>query len=130
MKSPPEPEFDVVEIEGLELRAVIGIFDFERDRKQDVRIGYRIFTDTRAAASSDDIADALDYKRVTKRVIALVEGSSFYLVETLAERIAESILEEPLARRVQVRLEKPGALRHARSVSVTITRDRKEDRVP
>jgi FolB domain-containing protein len=115
---------DVVEIDGLNLRTVIGIFDFERDRRQDVVVSLRIHTDIRAAARSDDIADALDYKRVTKRVIELVEGSQFFLVETLAERIAACVLEEPRAERVEVRVEKPGALRHARTVAVRIVRGR------
>jgi len=115
---------DVIAIEGLSLRAVIGIFDFERDRRQEVVVSLRIHTDTRAAAASDDIARALDYKVVTKRVIDLVEGSSFFLVETLADRIAGCVLEEPLAGRVEVRVEKPGALRHARTVAVEISRDR------
>jgi dihydroneopterin aldolase len=114
---------DVIEIEGLSLRATIGIFDFERDRRQEVIVSLRLHTDIRAAATSDDIARALDYKRVTKRVIDLVEGSSFFLVETLAERIASLVLEEPLAERVEVRVEKPGALRHARTVAVEIVRE-------
>ena len=68
------------------------------------------------------IDDALDYKTVTKRVIAFVESSSFFLVETLVERVAALILEEPRALAVTVSVEKPGALRHARSVGVRIHR--------
>ncbi len=113
---------DVIEVTGLKLRAVIGIFDFERDRRQDVTIGFKITTDTRKAASTDDIACALDYKTVTKRVIDLVEGSSDFLIEKLIERIARTILAEPLAEQVEVTLEKPGALRHASSVGITIVR--------
>jgi len=125
---PPGDVRDVIEVSGLSLRTVIGVFDFERDRRQEVIVTLRIHTDIRAAAASDDIGRALDYKRVTKRVIDLVEGSSAFLVETLAERIAGCVLEEPLAERVEVRVEKPGALRHARTVAVEIVRGRSPGR--
>ncbi len=127
MSETPREILDVIEVDGLHLRTVIGIFDFERDRRQDVIVGFRIHTDIRAASRSDDIARALDYKRVTKRVIDLIEASTCFLVETLSERIAACILEEPLARRVEVRLEKPGALRHARTVAITLVRENDRD---
>ena len=117
---------DRIEVRDLQLRTVIGIFDFERDRRQPVTISYAITADTRAAAKSDSIDDALDYKSVTKRVIDLVEGSSYFLVEKLVEEIARTSLEEPNAEEVEVLLEKPGALRHARSVGIRIVR-RPED---
>ena len=112
----------MIVVSDLRLRTVIGIFDFERDRRQEVSIGFKITTDIRKAAKSDDIADTLDYKTVTKRVIDLVEESSDFLVERLVERIAKTILAEPGAEQVEVTLEKPGALRHAQSVGITIVR--------
>lgn len=113
---------DLVEVRDLSVRAIIGIFDFERDARQEVLINYSIETSIADAAASDSIDDALDYKSVTKEVIALVEGSSFFLVETLVEKIAAKILEAPRAHAVTVSVEKPGALRHARSVGVKIHR--------
>ncbi|MHC4936696.1 MAG: dihydroneopterin aldolase [Planctomycetota bacterium] len=121
-ESPP----DLVEIHDLSVRAIIGIFDFERNARQEVRMNFRIETDISAAAASDAIEDALDYKTVAKRVIAFVEGSSFFLLETLAEQVAALVLEEPRARAVELRVEKPGALRHARSVGLRIHRRREE----
>jgi len=114
--------YDWIIVENLALRAIIGIFDFERDRRQEVRVSFRIATDIRSASETDNIAQALDYKSVTKQIIELVETSSFFLVETLVERIATQILQEPRAILVEVKLEKPGALRHASSVGVQITR--------
>ena len=117
---------DQIEIKDLLLRTVIGITDLERRDRQDVLINLVLETDTRAAGRSDDINAALNYRTLTKRIIALVEGSAFYLVEKLAEEIARLCLAEPLAQRVRVTVEKPGALRFARSVGVTIER-RRED---
>jgi len=116
---------DEIRIDGLHLRTIIGINDGERRERQDVLIGLVVFVDTRKAGVSDDIADApVDYRSVTKRVIALVEGSHFYLIERLAAAIADLCLEEPGVQRVRVTVEKPGAIRFARSVGITIDRQR------
>ncbi len=115
---------DRIEIHDLLLRCIVGINDSERKNKQDVLINIVMWADTRAAAASDGIEDAVNYRTVTKQIIEHVEASEYFLVERLAERIAEICLREPRVERVQVSLEKPGALRFARSVGVTISRDR------
>ena len=111
---------DQIQIKDLLLRTIIGINDEERRNRQDVLINMTLFADTRAAGVSDDIADSVNYKTITKRVIALVENSSFYLVEKMVAEIADLCLENPQVERVRVSVEKPGALRFARSVGVTI----------
>ncbi len=117
---------DQIEIKDLLLRAVIGLTDLERRDRQDVLINLVLETDTRPAGRSDDVGDALNYRTLTKRIIPLVEGSAFYLVEKLAEEIAQVCLTEPRVQRVRVTVEKPGALRFARSVGVTIERSRED----
>ena len=79
---------DIVYIRELKIDAIIGIYDWERETKQTVSIDLEMGCDNTKAAASEDIADALDYKSVAKRLISFVEGSEFLLVETLAERIA------------------------------------------
>jgi len=79
-------------------------------------------TNLAPAAASDRIEDAVDYKGLKKQIIALVEGSAFRLIETLADRIAALALAEPRVRRATVTVDKPGALRFARSVAVELTR--------
>ena len=80
--------------------------------------------DNRIPAASDDIKDTLDYKAVSKRLIAFVSESDFGLVETLAERCAALILDEFNVRHVRLKLSKPGAVRGARAVGVSIERSR------
>src|SRR5690606_9441058 len=115
---------DCIEIKDLLLRTIIGINAEERVQRQDVLISLALFTDTRAAGKSDNIEDAVDYKRVTKQVIALVEGSQFLLVERMATEIAALCLSDERVQRVRVSVEKPGAIRFARSAGVTIERSR------
>ena len=116
---------DEIRIDGLHLRTIIGINDDERHERQDVLISIVLFGDTKKAGRSDNIEDApVDYRAVTKRVIALVEGSQFYLIERLATAIADLCLEEQGVGQVRVTVEKPGAIRFAHSVGITINRQR------
>jgi FolB domain-containing protein len=115
---------DKILIKDLLLRGIIGINPEERVNKQDILINMVIYTDIRKAAASDDIADAVNYKSITKRIIAHVEESPDYLVEKMVTDIARLVITEFNVERVQVRLEKPGALRFADSVGIEIERTR------
>lgn len=115
---------DQILIKDLLLRAVIGVNPEERRDRQDLNVNVVLRTDTRAAGASDRIEDAVNYRTIAKRIIALVENSSFYLVEKMAAEIAALCLEDPRVEQATVRVEKPGALRFARSVGVEIVRDR------
>ncbi len=113
---------DRIIIRDLAVSALVGINDWERRYPQDILIDLEVTVDIRAAAASDSIDDSLNYRSLTKAVIELVEGSSYHLVEALATAIARLVIEEFGAPAVRVRLEKPGALRHAESVGVEIER--------
>jgi FolB domain-containing protein len=117
------PFRDRILIKDLMVRAVIGTNDWEREAKQDVLISLTLFTDMEAAGKSDDIEDALNYRTLTKAIIAHVETSSYHTIEALATAIARICVVDHKAPRVQVRVEKPGALRYARSVGVDIERE-------
>jgi FolB domain-containing protein len=115
---------DKIVIKDLLLRGIIGINPEERVKEQDILINMVIYADIRQAAESDAIEDAVDYKSITKRVIDHVEGSSDFLVEKLVTDIARLIITEFNVAKVQVRVEKPGALRFAQSVGIEIERSR------
>jgi FolB domain-containing protein len=115
---------DQIHIKDLQLRTIIGINAEERRDRQDVLINLVLHVDTRPAGASDDVAQAVNYRTLTKRIIQLVETSQFYLVEKLAAEIAALCLGDARVERVRVTVEKPGALRFARSVGVTVERGR------
>jgi dihydroneopterin aldolase/D-erythro-7,8-dihydroneopterin triphosphate epimerase len=117
-------ELDRIYIRDLAARCIVGINPDERVNKQDVVINLTLHADLRKAGRTDDIADTVDYKAVKQKVLALVEGSSFMLVERLAEAIAETCLAQAGVRRAEVLVEKPAALRFARTVGVEIVRAR------
>ena len=118
---------DRIYIRDLLVRCIIGINPDERKNKQDVLINLTLHSDLRKACMSDRIEDTVDYKKIKKQVVASVEVSSYYLVERMAESIAEICLSDIRVNRVDVLVEKPGALRFARSVGVEITRLRKDN---
>ena len=113
---------DRILIQDLLIRGLIGIHDWEREKKQDILINVEMEADCRPAGESDDFRDAVDYRAVTKEIIALVEGSAFFLVEKLAEEIAKICLQDPRVAVARVRVEKPGAVRFSRSVGVEVVR--------
>ena len=115
---------DRILIKDLLLRGIIGINDWEREKPQDILINVTLFCDLRPAGESDDIADAVNYRTITKQIIQHVENSQRFTVETLAADIARICLEAQGVQRARVRVEKPGALRFARSVGVEIERKR------
>lgn len=115
---------DKVFIEDLEVETIIGIFGWEREVKQIVRISLEMSFDTSQAGKSDKIDDALDYKKIGKSIVNLVENSSFFLVEKMAEEIALLVLKNKQIKDIKLRVEKPGALRGSKSVGVEILRSR------
>ena len=86
---------DKILIRDLLIRGIIGIHDWEREKKQDILINIEMEADCRPAGLSDDFQDAVDYRAVTKSVIALVENSAFFLVEKMAEEIASDLPGKP-----------------------------------
>ena len=116
---------DLIHIKDLLLRTIIGVNEEERRNKQDVLINITLYTD-HAASASDDIADTVNYRTITKQIINLVENSQFFLVEKMALEIVNICLADRRIERAVVTVEKPGAVRFARSVGVTVDRARVE----
>jgi FolB domain-containing protein len=117
---------DRILIEDLLVRCIIGVNEDERRQKQDVAINVQLMTDLTKAGKTDRFEDTVDYRGIKKQVMALVEGSQFHLIEALAEAIAVLCLKDKRIRAVQVRVDKPHALRFARTVAVQIERTRQE----
>ena len=115
-------DMDKVLIKNLQVETIIGIFNWEREVRQVVSIDLTMEFDNKVAAKSDDIEDALDYKKIGKRVSSYVERSKFKLVERLAEQIAKLVLKEFPVSSLTISVTKPGALRGSESVGISITR--------
>ena len=117
---------DTVFLQGLELRAVVGVHDWERAFAQRLRLDVRLDVDVAAAAASDALADAVDYAALSERLTRTAAESRCQLIETLAERLARTVLETGGIRQVELTLHKPGAVPAAQDVGVTIIRSHPE----
>lgn len=114
----------IIKIENLRLRTIIGVYDWEKENRQDLIINVTIDFDGRKATESDSIDDTLDYKAINKKIISFVETNDFNLLERVAGGICDIVFEYPAVRWASVKVDKPGALRFADSVSVTEARER------
>jgi dihydroneopterin aldolase len=117
---------DKIFLNRLNIDAVIGIWEWERSVKQTVRIDLEIGTDARAVAITDSIEGALNYRDVAKRLISFVGSSAFFMVETLAESVAQIIITEFEVPWVKVSVSKPGAVRGSEDVGIMIERTLKD----
>ena len=116
---------DRIVIKDLVVPGIVGINPDEREHEQDILVNVTLWVDTRPAAASDAIEDAVNYRSVTKAMIAHLREGRPRLVERLAEELAGICLAaDARIAEVEVSVEKPGALRHARSVGVVIRRSR------
>lgn len=116
---------DRIVIRELAARCTLGVSEEERRAKQDVVLTIALHADVRRAAASDVFDETIDYRAIKKRILNYVEGSSFHLLEALAEGVARVCVEDPGVLAVDVTVDKPGALRFAKSVAVELSR-RKE----
>lgn len=116
---------DRIHIVNLEVPGILGIKPDERVNEQTLRVNVTMWADTRPAAASDDIDDAVNYRTITKAIIAHIRDGKPMLVERLVQETADiCFATDHRIEHVRVRLEKPGALRHAESVGITIDRSR------
>ena len=113
---------DIIYLHDLRIDTVIGVFEWERRVRQTVILNLEMAADIRRAAASDDLADTLNYKAVAKRLIDFVQNSDYQLVETLADKIAELVLNEFAVPWLRLTVNKQGAVRGARDVGVIIER--------
>lgn len=113
---------DIVFIQGLKIDTVIGIYDWERKIRQNIVLDIEMSTDIRAASKTDHIDQALDYKAVSKRLIDFVQNSEYQLVETLAEKITQIVLQEFEVTWIKLTLNKGEVLTGAQGVGVIIER--------
>lgn len=115
---------DKVFIQDLHVRAIIGVYDWERHTPQDVLINLTLHNDQTLAGQSDQIADCIDYAAVTEQVRHIAETAHRFTVEALAADLANYCLGLAGVERVVVRVEKPGVVAMTRSVGVEIERSR------
>jgi D-erythro-7,8-dihydroneopterin triphosphate epimerase len=118
----------LIRIKNLKLKTIIGVNVSERRRRQKVVLNIEMDVDGRMAVATDDIAAAVDYRAATKSVLRTAESSRFFLLESLAACVLDLLMKDGRVRAATVEADKPGALRHAESVSVSVSGTRQAHR--
>jgi dihydroneopterin aldolase len=118
---------DIVFLQGLKAQCTIGVWEWEKQITQPIEIDLEVSADIAAAAATDRLEDTLDYKAVARTVLEFAEQSRLALIETLAEEIANIILQEFKASWVRVRINKGGAVKNCRNVGIEIERSSRAD---
>src|SRR6218665_2730281 len=119
-----EPGMERIRVKDLRLRTYIGIKQEEIDNKQDVLINLTILYPAVDAVQVNDIEHALNYRTITKAIIAHVENNRFALLERLTQELLDLVMEQPAVRYAEVEVDKLHALRFAESVSITLAAHR------
>jgi len=107
-------------IKNLRLSAILGVYDEERHAEREIIVNVRVEYDPSVAIRTDALEDALDYKQIRNRIVSVVSGTRFRLIETLANGIVEELVKDPRILKLRLEVDKPKALRLAESVSVIV----------
>ena len=117
---------DTIFIRDLALQATIGTLPEERTKKQPIVLNVSFSGDFSRAGKKDDLSFAVNYREVETLLIRRVENSSFFLLEALAEDLAQKVLAFDRVRLVNVRIDKKGGALKADSIALAITRRKKK----
>lgn len=115
---------DTLYLRDLTVFAIVGVNPEERVKRQPVVLNVELACDLSASCRSDRLEDTINYKSLQDRILKEVESSSYFLIERLAQRVAELCLEDPRVQETTVVIDKPEALRSTRSAAVRIVRKR------
>lgn len=113
---------DKIKIEGLEITCIIGTLPRERKNPQKIFLDMEFPAPVRKAALKDDLRDTVNYQKISIRAGSFAKQSKFYLIETLAERLARTLMREFHLKSLRLRVSKPTAIAAAKKVAVEIFR--------
>ena len=116
---------DTLFIRKLRIETIIGVHEWERSVRQTLVLDLELACDIGPAASTDQLALALDYYTVSERLLRLGEESDFLLVERFAQTAAQMLMQEFDIPWLRMHVAKPGAVAEADEVGITIERGRR-----
>ena len=101
---------DTIRLTGVQGMGTHGVLDYEHQRAQPFIVDAVLHLDLSRAGSSDDLHDTVDYGRVAKRIVSVIEGEHVDLIERLAALIADAVIaDHPAVQGVTVTVHKPKA---------------------
>ena len=115
---------DKIHIEGLEVFALIGVYDWERKHQQRLIVDVELSADLSLAAQTDDVDNTLNYAEISQGINDFAAQSQYKLIEALASHMVEWLLQSfPKLKVVRLKLSKPDILANAKNVAVEFTKE-------
>lgn len=115
---------DKIHIEGLEVLALIGVYDWERKYQQRLIVDVELSADLTMAAQTDDVDKTLNYAEIAQGISDFAAKSQFKLIEALASHMVDWLLQTfPMLKTVRLKLSKPDILANAKNVAVEFTKE-------
>jgi dihydroneopterin aldolase len=115
---------DKIHIEGLEVLALIGLYDWEREHQQRLIVDVELSADLSMAAQTDDVDNTLNYAQIAQGISEFAARSEFKLIEALASHMVDWLLQTfPMLKTVRLKLSKPDILANAKNVAVEFTKE-------
>lgn len=108
-------------IKNLRLRTILGVHEEERTAEREIIVNLQMEYDARAAARTDSLDSAFNYKDIRDRIVTALSGTRFNLLEALADHILNALIQDPRIEKLRIEIDKPNALRSAESVSAIIS---------
>ncbi len=100
---------DVIRLKNMVFYGYHGVSEFEKSLGGKFEVDLDLYQDLKKAGRSDDLKDTLNYEKIYKTVHNCTRRNKYYLIETLADRIAKSVLRKYQMDKVTVRVRKPHA---------------------
>ena len=117
---------DKIFIKDLVVNCIIGVNQEERMQEQDVIINVILYVNIHDACRDDDLRKSVDYDRLASKIISVSKSAKRLTLEALANDIAVVCFLEPIVSKVKLSVEKPNAIKNAKSAGISITRVRKD----
>lgn len=115
---------DKLVITQIKVNTKIGAHPWEQQCTQNIYLDLSFDTDAKQIALTDNLNEAIDYDKVVKHILGFAQQNHFQLIESFADKLASSILSHFPISHLEITLHKPGALKDAKSVAITLSRSK------
>lgn len=115
---------DRIVIRNLAVPTVIGVYDFERNASQTLRLDITLYTDISAAGRSDDLAHTLNYAAVAETTLAFGAQASYELLEAFAYQLCDTLFAQFATAQIDLVIYKDGCIPGATGAELHLTRQR------
>ena len=110
----------ILKIKNLKLETILGIHDWEQHVKRPIIINLEIEGNFEKSLTSDNIADTIDYDKISNEIKEIIENNKFQLIEKMTQQLLDKIMQDSRITRCKIEVDKVGAINFVESASITL----------